>query len=128
MKRKLRILLVEDHLVDAELIAEELERDGFSFSLKRIETEAEFLQALAEATPDLVLSHHGLPTFSGIRALEIAREQYPELHFIFVSGSNDQAMVMEMYERGATDFVFKHDLGDLKSAVRQAFEASEMSP
>ena len=120
MQPKLRILLVEDDVVDAELVAHELEASGFSFSLTRVQTEADFRRELEKGLPDLILSDHGLPSFSGFKALEITREVSPELPFIFVSGSNDQGMVADMYVDGATDYVFKRDLGDLKAAVLRA--------
>jgi CheY-like chemotaxis protein len=122
MTTKLRILLIEDNIADAELIVRELEDGGFSFSLARIQTEPEFRHELEVCPPDLILSDHGLPSFSGFKALEIVRAERPQLPFIFVSGSNDQGMVVDMYEQGATDYVFKRDLGDLKSAVRSALE------
>lgn len=120
MKTPLRILLLEDDANDADLIAHELERSGLPFNLARIQTERELRQELESEAPDLVLSDHGLPSFDGFAALEIVREKRPELPFIFVSGSNDQGMVAKMYEHGATDYVFKRDLGDLSPAVADA--------
>lgn len=116
-------MLLEDNVADAELIERELQAAGFSFSLARVQTEPEFRQELAVSAPDLILSDHGLPSFGGFKALKIIREEQPQIPFIFVSGSNDQGMVVEMYELGATDYVFKHDLGDLKAAVQDALEA-----
>src|ERR1043165_521273 len=79
--------------------------------------------------PGLILSDHGLPSFSGFEALEIVRRRCPELPFIFVSGSNDPGLVAEMYEEGATDYVFKRDLGDLKSVVLRVLQPpSEVAP
>ncbi len=122
MNSKLRILLLEDSVADAALIEHELEADGFSFTMTRVETEEEFRRELEAGPPDLILSDHGLPEFDGFKALEIVRVQRPQLPFIFVSGSNDQGMVVEMYEQGATDYVFKRDLGDLKAAVHGAVD------
>src|SRR5271154_6663973 len=122
MKTNLRILLLEDSHLDAELMERELTRDGFSFSLARIETEVELRRELDTTPPDLVLSDHGLPTFDGFKALEIVRKLRPQLPFIFVSGSNDQQMVFDMYEQGATDYVYKRDLKDLEVAVHAALE------
>lgn len=135
MKTTLRILLLEDDTADADLIAHKLEASGFSFQLARIQTEAELRHELESKAPDLVLSDHGLPSFDGFTALEIVRELSPELPFIFVSGSNDQGMVARMYEQGATDYVFKRDLEDLRLAVANAMnlpptpvEADSQSP
>ncbi|HEX5222813.1 MAG TPA: response regulator [Verrucomicrobiae bacterium] len=121
MKSKLRILLVEDDAADAELIERQLKDSGFSFSLVRVQNENDFRHHLKEA-PDVILSDHGLPSFSGFKALEITRMDFPKKPFIFVSGSNDQGMVADMYEQGATDYVFKRDLGDLKAAVLRALD------
>src|SRR5262245_46550891 len=101
MQNKLHILLLEDDLADAALIAHELEAGGFAFRLTRIQTEAELRRELGMGMPDLILSDHGLPDFDGFKALEIVRETSPELPFIFVSGSNDQGMVVHMHEQGA---------------------------
>ena len=122
MKRHLRILLLEDSVLDARLIEQELENAGISFDLTRIQTEAELHRELDPHPPDLVLSDHGMPSFNGFTALDIVREKCPDLPFIFVSGSNDQGMVTEMYERGATDYVYKHDIQDLHGAVQRVLE------
>jgi CheY-like chemotaxis protein len=122
LKTKLRILLVEDDVADAELIEHQLNASGFTFSLTRVQTENDFRHELEVELPDLILSDHGLPSFSGFKALEITRAEYPDLPFIFVSGSNDQGMVAHMHDEGATDYVFKRDLADLKAAIQLAFE------
>ena len=122
MKSKLRILLVEDDAADAELIEQQLKGSGFSFALTRVQTEDDFRRHLQAESPDVILSDHGLPSFSGFKALEITRSDFPKKPFIFVSGSNDQGMVADMYEQGATDYVFKRDLGDLKAAVLKALD------
>lgn len=128
MKTKLRILLVEDDVADAELIVYQLQCAGFAFFLTRVQTETEFRRELEAELPDLILSDHGLPSFSGFAALEIARTEYPTLPFIFVSGSNDQGMVAHMHDAGATDYVFKRDLGDLRDAILEALDLPAEPP
>ena len=120
MNAKLRILLLEDNDADAELIGRELTTAGLDFQLARIQSENDLRQQMEAGEPNLVLSDHGLPSFDGFKALEIVRDKNPELPFIFVSGSNDQGMVAQMFEAGATDYVFKDDIGDLSTAVREA--------
>ncbi|MGC9943591.1 MAG: response regulator [Verrucomicrobiota bacterium] len=124
MQARLQILLLEDNTADTELIVHELEAAGFSFSINRVEVESEFRKQL-KAKPDLILSDHGLAEFSGYRALEIVRELDPQLPFIFVSGWNDQQMILEMFELGATDYVFKRDIEDLRLAVKRALEPEQ---
>ncbi len=121
-KSKLKILLIEDDVADAHLITRELTAAGFNFRLERIEAESELRHEMETEMPDLILSDHGLPSFSGFKALEIVRQTHPRLPFIFISGSNDQGMVAQMYEAGATDYVFKRDIRDLKSAIVEALQ------
>lgn len=120
MNANLRILLLEDSLADAKLIERELSRDGFNFFLSRVRTESELRQELVSAAPDLVLSNDRLSELDGFRALAIVHQICPRLPFIFVSGSNDQQLVYDMYEEGANDYVFKRDLRDLRLAVAKA--------
>jgi DNA-binding NtrC family response regulator len=115
VKTKLQILLVEDSVADALLIEYSLRRAGISFESKRVETREEFIGEIHDSQPDLILSDHGLPAFDGFSALEIAQEVCPQIPFIFVTGSGDQAMMVEMIDSGATDFVFpsgRSDPGD----------------
>lgn len=124
-KAKLKILLIEDNVADAHLIERELTAAGLNFRLEQVQAEPELRRHIEAELPDLVLSDHGLPAFSGFKALEIVREKHPKLPFIFISGSNDQGMVADMYEAGATDYVFKRDISDLKSAVMEALHPPE---
>jgi DNA-binding response OmpR family regulator len=122
MKLKHRILLLEDDPAEAELIAQELADDGIGFSLTRVQTEDEFFREIDNDPPDLVLSDHGRPAFDGFKALEITRRLQPHLPFIFISGLNNLGTIVEMYEQGATDYVFKHDLEYLHAALRGALK------
>lgn len=119
-KPPLHILLLEDSRFDAELIALELKNLGRPFQLDPIQSEAELRHALDFQPPDVILSDHGLPSFNGFRALEIVRHERPEVPFIFVSGSNNQQMVVDMHEKGATDYVFKRDLVELCPTIQRA--------
>jgi CheY-like chemotaxis protein len=120
VKAPLNILLLEDSRFDAELIAVELKRLGRPFNLETIKSETELRRSLDFQPPDIILSDHGLPSFDGFRALTIVRQERPELPFIFVSGSNNQQMVVDMFDRGATDYVYKRDLVDLCPAIQRA--------
>jgi CheY-like chemotaxis protein len=120
MKSALHILLLEDSTLDTTLIERELREATIPFRLTKIESESQLRRELIIDKPDLVLSDHHLPSFDGFAALKIVRQEHPQLPFIFVSGSNDEQMILDMFERGATDYVFKRDLGDLRRAVIRA--------
>ena len=61
MKKSLHILILEDNPYDAELATKQLEREGFSITWTRVETEKAFREGL-KGKPDLILP---LVTVSG---------------------------------------------------------------
>ena len=117
--RPLRLLLVEDSLEDAELIARALKRSGLSVSLEHVDEEGSFLEALA-THPDAVIADYHLPRFSGERALALTRARDPDLPFIVVSGTIGEEMAVAVLRRGATDYLLKDRLAGLGEAVVRA--------
>jgi serine phosphatase RsbU (regulator of sigma subunit) len=123
---ELRVLLLEDSALDAELIQRELERAGLACSPRRVQAEQPFRSGLDEFRPHLILADYQLPSFDAERALEIARASCPEVPFLFVSGAIGEETAVELLKRGATDYVLKQRLNRLPLAVRRALrEAGE---
>jgi CheY-like chemotaxis protein len=83
----LRILHVEDNVADAELVQGTLAMEGIACDVTRVETEPAFFAALQRGGFDLILADYTLPSFDGLSALRMARQQRPDLTFIFVSGT-----------------------------------------
>ncbi len=120
----LRILLVEDSRLHAELVEHVLRQGGVDFSIVRVENRERFQEQLAQAPPDLILSDYALPAFDGYEALAIARERAPDVPFIFVTGTMGEEVAIETLKSGATDYVLKTRLTRLVPAVRRALRES----
>jgi PAS domain S-box-containing protein len=120
MEKKLRILMLEDNPHDAELIQRELEEAGFVSESLRVDTPAAFIAALEEFQPDVILSDFDLPAFDGLTALSLAKQKYPHVPYIFVSGPIGQERANEVLKSGATDYVPKDQLNRLAPAVKRA--------
>jgi two-component sensor histidine kinase len=121
-----KILLLEDSPIDADLIREYLRRGGVAFDIERVVTRDEFDSALQRGGHDLILSDYSLPAFDGLAALAIARQVAPDLPFIFVSGMLGEEIAIESLKNGATDYVVKTRLGRLPMVVSRALaEARE---
>ncbi len=118
----LRILLVEDVPADAELAAWELRREGLSFSRIRVDSQDEFLKALHEFQPDLVISDYSMPEFNGMQALELSLAHNPILPFIILTGAMNEEIAVECMKAGAADYVIKDNLTRLPYAVKGALE------
>jgi signal transduction histidine kinase len=126
MKHELRILLVEDSPLHAELVENVLREGNLPFSLTRVDTEEAFRNQIDRFPPDLILSDYALPSFNGHAALEIAKEKVPEVPFIFVTGTMGEEVAIETLKNGATDYVLKTRLARLMPAVQRALrEAGE---
>ena len=125
MKAQLRILYLEDDPKDAELVQETLAGDGIACELTRVETQADFIASLEQGGFDLVLADHTLPTFDGMSALSIAQRNWPDLPFIFVSGTLGEEVATEALKVGATDFVLKTRLSRIGPSVQRALRETE---
>jgi signal transduction histidine kinase/CheY-like chemotaxis protein len=122
---RLRILLLEDSIEDAELIQGLLEADHFVCDVTRVQTRAEFLAALEDGGIELILADYKLPSFDGLSALKLAQSARPDLPFIFVSGFGEE-IAIEALTSGATDYILKTRLSRLVPSVQRALrEARE---
>jgi sigma-B regulation protein RsbU (phosphoserine phosphatase) len=119
--QELRVLLLEDYNLDAELTLRELKRGGLEFVPKRVQSGPDFRQALTDFQPGLILADFKLPAFDGRQALAMALELTPDVPVIIVSGAVGEETAVELLKSGATDFVLKDRLaGRLVPAVRRA--------
>jgi CheY-like chemotaxis protein len=125
MKPLLRVLHLEDNLNDAELVQATLTREGIECEVVCVETRDAFLAALEQGGFDLILADYTLPSFDGMSALTIANEKYPDIPFIFVSGSIGEERAIEALKNGATDYVLKDRLFRLGHVVRRALQEFE---
>lgn len=122
MNELIKILLVEDSITDAELINREMVRDGLTVESRRVETLDKYLSELAGFQPHLILSDFSMPRFDGLSALKIAHQTYPDIPFIFVSGTIDEDTAIAALRGGAIDYVSKNNLKRLAPAVHRALD------
>ena len=125
MKTPLKILHVEDEPLDTELIQLELEKQGLTIKLQRVETPGEYLAALEKGEVDLILSDYSLPGFDGFSALKIRQQKCPDIPFILISGTLGEEAAIEAFRRGATDYILKHHLERLVPSIPRALREVE---
>jgi PAS domain S-box-containing protein len=123
---KLSILILEDVEGDAKLMARALATEGIEFSTRRVETREDFLRALKEAYPDVILADYRLPYFDGRSALKLARERLPLVPVIIVTGALVDDDAVELLREGAADYILKDRLSRLAPAVRRALDDARM--
>ncbi|MEW6249682.1 MAG: response regulator [Planctomycetota bacterium] len=122
MDQPVHILVLEDNAADAELVQRELRKAGLDFTATCAADRHAFVAALAERPPDLLLADYSLPGFDGLSAMRLARQQYPDLPTIIVSGIVHDEAAIEALTSGATDYVLKDRLARLRPVVQRAIQ------
>ncbi len=122
MTLPLRILHLEDNLLDAALIKSTLDEGGVDCDICCVMTRNEFSAALESGGFDIILSDYSLPNFDGLSALAISKGSFPEIPFLFVSGVMGEEVAIETLKKGATDYVLKKNLTRLAPSMRRALQ------
>ena len=123
MSKVFHILHVEDSCDDADLVALALQRGGFPCEIRCVDTEPDFIAALATATPDAILCDYDMPAFGPERAFAILREKGLDLPFIVVShhvGLSETLPGGMM--KGVDGYVPKRELRRLSLVIAAAVE------
>ncbi|MBA4147447.1 MAG: response regulator [Verrucomicrobia bacterium] len=124
-QKNVRILLLEDMEPDAELMQRELRKAQLPFCARRVETREDFLRALQEFQPDIILSDFSMPQFTALEALRLLHASPYDVPFILVTGSQSEEVAVECMKEGVDDYILKTSLIRLPSAVGNALRKKE---
>lgn len=125
-----RILIVEDHALVREAMAQSLARLEPGVECIEAADGDEALAAL-ERQPDLGLAVVDLmlPDVNGFSLLAILGKRFPDMPAIVVSAMDDDASVRRALKAGASGFVSKASSGEaLVRAVREVLEGGVPTP
>jgi two-component system cell cycle sensor histidine kinase/response regulator CckA len=120
MDGPLRLLLVEDTDADAQLVLRALRKTHGPFEHRVASTAESIVRELRGFKPQIVLTDHHLPGFTGHDALQIILAEAPGTAVIVVTGSLSEEGAADYIKAGATDFVVKDNLHRLEAAVTRA--------
>src|SRR5262245_19543143 len=102
MEKPLRILYLEDEPDFAALVSALLAKEGLRVDIVCATNLPDFIAALKSGTFDAILADYLLPSCNGLQALEAAREKYPDIPFLLVSGTIGEQAAIESLRCGAT--------------------------
>ncbi len=122
MTESIRILIVEDLPADAELAQREIRKTLESCIFQRVETREDYVVALVEFQPDIIISDYRMPRFDGLTALKLALEKTPLVPVIILTGAINEDTAVECMKAGANNYVIKEHLKRLGQAVVHALE------
>ncbi|MEP7231862.1 MAG: ATP-binding protein [Ginsengibacter sp.] len=118
----LKILMLEDNATDAELVQRLLLKQGLNHTFKVSIDKVEYVTALKNFKPDIILSDHSLPEFNSTEALKIGRSLFPKIPFILVTGAASEEFAAEIIKSGADDYILKDRMTRLPSAIKAAVQ------
>jgi CheY-like chemotaxis protein len=93
--------------------------------LRRVDTRQDFLDAISQQTPDVILSDHGLPEFDGFTALSLTKQICPKAPFIFVTSALTADMNVEKLVGEVADYISKSRLELLGPAIIKAWKRAD---
>lgn len=126
----LRLLLIEDNLVDARLIQIMVsDAGGSGFEIERTDRLATALERLAKASFDIVLLDLSLPDSHGLETFARVHHDFPNVPIIVMSGLDDERVAVSAVHEGAQDYLVKGQVSGplLVRAMRYALERKRTS-
>src|SRR5207253_2736364 len=118
--QQLRVLLLEDNQLDADLSIRALKSAGFQLTPVTARNSKEFKKFLEQQSYDLVLGEYKLPDWNGLDAVRWLRSSGFLTPFILVTGMLGDELAIDCIKAGADDYVLKENLDRLPIAVQRA--------
>lgn len=122
-KDSYKVLILEDNINDSNLIKIELSHNiETNLIFKTVNSKNDFINALKDFIPDIVISDFNLPQFNGFEALALTIEHDKNLPFIISTGSLTEEHAADSIKLGAWDYVVKERLHRLPTAFVNALK------
>ena len=122
MVQGLKILLLEDSYTDAEIIKRLVKKAKPDCDFLLTTNKNDFLKALDNFSPDVILSDNSLPQFDATEALQIVRQRSTHVPFILVTGTVSEEFAAGIMKLGADDYVLKDRMVRLPVAMDAALK------
>ncbi len=117
--REVRLLIVDDCVEDALLIAAAVNRDYASI-VDHVNSPESFRQRLESGDYDVILCDHNLTTWTAKDALAILQESEKQTPFVVVTGTLGDERAVQYLKDGASDYVLKDRLDRLPAVIGRA--------
>lgn len=116
------ILIVEDHKIVAEVLADILRRSGKFEVAGMVHSAEDALERLSGQGVDLVLVDISLPYTTGIELVAMIHEKYPHIPSVVISGHNTSLYVNRSLAAGARGYIVKDDIHDIVEGIQRVLD------
>ena len=122
-----RILIVDDDMFFRKVITKLL--SGHGYDITAAEGGEAALDVLKNETFDLMISDINMTPMDGMELLAKARETYPDMGVIMLTGHNEIEVAVSAMKKGAFDFLVKpFQIDELFSTVQRSLTYYNASP
>jgi PAS domain S-box-containing protein len=120
MEKKIKILLLEEDHLKADLVHHALSGDKVIFDWFVTDSSDNIEFVIASFIPDIILAGYPVNSEEGTSALDYRNARFPDLPFIFVAGPNRKEVAFECIRKGADDYVPRQKLARIGAAILSA--------
>jgi len=106
MHSKLKIVIVDDEIVNLLLLEDILQNEGYK-NVSTFSDSMEALEHLQKHSVDALITDFDMPNIDGIQLLKESRKEHPDLVSIMITANNDNEMMRKALEAGVTEFLLK---------------------
>lgn len=107
MTKKIRVLLVDDHMLVLDGLQARLELEGNIDIIATASNGLEALEKAKETQPDLILMDVSMPVLNGLEATKRFKAEQPNIKILMLSMHNDKEYILSLIQSGANGYVLK---------------------
>lgn len=107
VKKKIKVLIVDDHGLVRQGIRSYLERHDQLLIIGEASSGAEALKKISSKCPDVLLLDINLPDCSGFKILEEVREKHPKVNVVVVTVHKASEYIQRAIRLGAKGYILK---------------------
>lgn len=122
----MRIVHLEDSIIDHQLVCRALKKSALQFSIVRVETINDLLLETESKTVDVVLADYRLAGFTALDAWSALQLNAPCPPFILISGTIGETAAVAAIHLGISDYLHKDDINRLERVILRAIEMHQV--
>jgi two-component system sensor kinase len=119
MKNELKILILEDDVVDAKIIIRYLQEKQLAFEHSVCDSPEQYRKLLNEHSWDVILSDYEMPNFTALDALHILQNKMMDIPFVIISGAISDELAIQAMAEGAHDYILKNNIARLFVVIKR---------
>ncbi len=117
-KQAIRVMIVDDHRVLAELLTAALSTDDEVTVVESVGTAADAIDRVGAIRPDVVILDYDLPDADGVSAVSAIKGACPSCRVLMLTSYTDPVILSEALDAGCDGFVTKRNgASEIRSAV-----------